>query len=135
MADTDEAPVPAAFPRVEALFAGEPPPPPAEAGPKIRKLKILLAIGIPLDLLGIPCWTGVIGAAITLWAWLVADAELIRIEHGEYTGDDAARLLRLRSWTNWALGFCVVSLIVQAWLLSTPIYGQLFRMLSDLLGL
>lgn len=117
--------------KVDALFAGEPPPAPLAAGPRIRRLQGLLAIAIPLDLLGIPCWTGVPGAVLTLWAYLQADAEMARIDAGVYAGEDAARLLRLRSISTWALYFCVVSFLVQAWLLSTPFYAGLLGALAD----
>jgi hypothetical protein len=70
-------------------------------------------------LLGIPCWTGVPGAALTLWAWLEADAQMAAIKAGLYNSDDAATLIRLRSFSAWALGFCVVSLLLQIYLLST----------------
>jgi len=109
--------------RVDALFAGEPPPVPLPAAPRIRRLERILAVAIPLDLLGIPCWTGVPGAVLTLWAYLQADAEMARIDAGMYGGEDAARLLRLRSISTWTLYFCVVSFLVQAWLLSTSLYA------------
>ncbi|MEC8422981.1 MAG: hypothetical protein VX000_04340 [Myxococcota bacterium] len=124
----DDAPVPS---RVDALFAGEPPPPPVSAGPRIRRLQRLLAVAIPLDLLGIPCWTGVPGAVLTLWAYLQADAEMARIDAGVYAGEDAASLLRLRSIATWSLYFCVASFLVQAWLLSTPFYAGLLGGLAD----
>lgn len=108
--------------RVDALFAGEPPPEPQPAAPRIRRLQRILAVAIPLDLLGIPCWTGVPGAILTLWAYLQADAEMARIDAGMYGGEDAARLLRLRSISTWTLYFCVVSFLLQAWLLSTSAY-------------
>ena len=117
--------------KVDALFAGEPPPAPLAAGPRIRRLQGILAIAIPLDLLGIPCWTGVPGAVLTLWAYLQTDAEMARIDAGVYAGEDAARLLRLRSISTWALYFCVVSFLIQAWLLSTPFYAGLLGALAD----
>lgn len=117
--------------KVDALFAGEPPPPPLAAGPRIRRLRWLLAVAIPLDLLGIPCWTGVPGAALTLVAWLAADCETARIEAGQYAPADAAALLRLRRLAAWALGFCVVSLVVQIWLLSTPAWRFPFDLFWD----
>jgi hypothetical protein len=126
----EDAP-PSPFPKVDALFAGEPPAKPMPAGPRIQRLQRILAVAIPLDLLGIPCWTGVPGAALTLWAYLQADAEMARIEAGAYAGEDAARLLRLRTVSTWALYFCVVSFLVQAWLLSTPYYAMIIGGLWD----
>lgn len=117
--------------KVDALFAGEPPPPTIPAGPRIRSLSLVLAVAVPLDLLGILCWTGVPGAVLTLWAYLSADAEMARIEAGTYSGEDAARLLRLRSIATWALYFCVLSFLGQAWLLSTSFYTSLLTTVWD----
>ena len=115
--------------RVDALFSGEPARPTVPAGPRIRQLSLVLAVAVPLDLLGIPCWTGVPGAILTLWAYLSADAEMARIEAGTYSGEDAARLLRLRSIATWALYFCVASFLGQAWLLSTQFYTSMLAAL------
>ena len=117
--------------KVDALFAGEPPPPPIEAAPKLRLIRGALIVAAPLDLLGVFCWTGVPGAALTLWAWLQADGEMARIEAGEYDSDDAAAMMRLRAVSGWLLGFCVLSLLLQAWLLTTSFYNHLWgRFLS-----
>lgn len=113
--------------KVDALFAGEPPPPPVEAAPRLRAIRAALIVATPLDLLGVLCWTGVPGAAITLWAWLQADGEMARVEAGEYSSEDAAAMMRLRSMSGWLLGFCVLSLLVQAYLLTTSFYSQLLE--------
>jgi hypothetical protein len=107
---------------VDALFAGEPHKKPVDVSDRIRRIKRILLFAVPLDLFGIPFWTGVPGAILTLWAWLATDAEVARIEAGDYAHTDAMRLLTLRRITFWALLFSVVSLIVQSWLLSTPFY-------------
>ncbi len=135
--DVHEAPqVP--FPRVDALFAGEPLPPPAEAAPRIRRLRVVLGVALPLNLFGVFCWTGVPGAALTLYAWLLADGEVARVEAGEYASDDASQLLRIRTVAAWMLGLCVVLLMGQIWLLNTTFYNRfydrLFFFLRDLLG-
>lgn len=117
--------------KVDALFAGEPPPPPIEAAPRLRAIRAALLMALPLDLLGVLCWTGVPGAALTLWAWLQADGEMARVEAGEYSSEDAASMMRLRSMSGWLLAFCVVSLLVQAMLLSTSFYGMLWAALED----
>jgi len=111
--------------KVDALFVGDPPPPPEAAAPVLRRLRALLWVAIPLNILGIPCWTGVPGAALTLWAWLVADGEMARVDAGAYHAEDAAALVRMRRLSAWVLGFCLVSLVIQVYLLSTPAYGQL----------
>lgn len=120
------------FPRVDALFAGEPPPPMLEAGARIRRLRSVLMIAIPLNLLGIPCWTGVPGAVLTLWAYLTADNEMARIDAGQYSGEDAAVIMRLRTISTYTLYFCVVSFIGQAWLMSTSFYNLYFSWLVGL---
>lgn len=134
-----EAAAGTAWPRVDALFAGELPPPPVEAGPRIRRLQRTLAVAIPLDVLGVCCWTGVPGAALTLYAWLLADGEVARVEAGEYTTEDAAQLMRLRTISAWTLGFCVVSLVLQIVLFNSTLYGLFYDRLIDagvrLLGL
>lgn len=115
--------------KVDALFAGEPPPEPIAAGPKLRAIRAALLVALPLNLLGVLCWTGVPGAAITLWAWLQADGEMPRVEAGEYLSEDAANMMRLRTMAGRLLGFCVLSLVLQAYLLTTSFYSSLWSML------
>lgn len=129
------------FPRVDALFAGEPPPPPREAGPTLRRLRVVLSLAIPLDALGIFCWTGVPGAALTLYAYLSSDAEMARIEAGEYSPDDAAALSRLRSISTFFLYFSVVSFLIQTALFTRGFYNEyadliarVVMRLADLIG-
>ena len=116
-----------AFPRVDALFAGEPPAPPLDGGPVRRKLGRILWAAIPLDLLAIPLWTGVPGALLTLWAWLVADSEARRVEDGRYGEEDSAAILRLRRLARGALIFILLSFVVQVWLLTKPAYVENYR--------
>ena len=66
------------------------------------------------------------GAALTLWAWLATDAELPRIEDGEYSQDDAAKLIGLRRLASGALVLCVITLILQIYLLNTRFYERLW---------
>jgi len=112
--------------KVDALFSGEPPTPPVPAEPKLNSIRGILWVGVPLVILGVPCWTSVPGALLTLWAWLSADAEMPRIEAGDYSEEDASRLLRLRQRASWALVLCVVTLVVQIYLLSTHFYERLW---------
>lgn len=119
--------------KVDALFAGEPPPP-EDANARIRQLRQLLWIALPLVLLGIPCCTGVPGAMLTMWAWLVADEHMARVENGEFGAEDAATIMRLRAVARGAMVVCVVSLIVQIFLLSTPFYEALWQQVSGLLA-
>lgn len=126
----------ASLARVDALFAGEPEAPPQRAGPALRKIWALLALAAPFNLLGIPCGVGVPGGALTLWAYLAADAELGRVEDGLYGEEDALAVQRARSWAGWALVFCVVSFVLQVFLLmSEPYQAWLLRLLGALLAL
>lgn len=115
---------------MDALFAGEPPPPPREAGPVLRRLRWVLGFAIPLDILGITCFTGVLGAALTLYAYLSADAEMARIEAGEYSAEAAAQLSRLRSVATTFLYFSVVSFLIQTALFQNGFYTQMVELIS-----
>ncbi len=128
-----DAPPSRTFPKVDALFGGEPPLPPLDPTPRLRRLAVLLAVAIPLDLLGITCFTGVPGAAITLWAYLVADSEQALADAGRYANDrHRARLARLRSVALWAMAFTIVSLVVQIVLFAaTDFYSALLLPLVD----
>lgn len=119
-----EGPAPSDYARVDALFAGEPPAPPREAAPTLRRLRMVLMFAIPLDALGIFCWTGVPGAALTLYAYLASDAEMAHIEAGEYSPEDAAVLSRLRSIATFFLYFSVVSFLVQTTLFARGFYNE-----------
>jgi hypothetical protein len=112
--------------KVDALFEGDPPVEPVAAAPKLRSIRGILWVGTPLVLLGLPCWTSVPGAVLTLWAWLATDAELPRIEAGEYSEADAVQLLRLRRQASWTLILCVLTLILQVFLLNTRFYERLW---------
>ena len=111
--------------RVDALFSGElPSRTPIEAQQRLRRLRRTLSIAIVLDILGLPCWTSVPGAALTLWVWLATDSDLMRIEVGEYSDEDAALLMKIRRYSSIALVFCVISLVTQIFLLSTTFYQR-----------
>jgi hypothetical protein len=110
--------------KVDALFSGDLPPTSADTGNRILRLRRVLYIAIGLDVLGIPCWTSVPGAVLTLWVWLSTDTDVSRIEHGEYSDVEANSLMKLRRITSWALTFCVCSLVVQISLLSTTFYER-----------
>ena len=114
------------YDKVDALFDGDPPAPPVPAEPKLRSIRGMLWVGTPLVVLGVPCWTSVPGAVLTLWAWLATDAELPRIEAGEYSQEDAAKLIGLRRQASWILILCVVTLILQIFLLNTRFYERLW---------
>lgn len=116
--------------KVDALFAGEPPAT-VELGPVLARLKLLLGVSLPLNLLGPLCWTGVPGAVLTLWAWSLADREAAAVSAGAVRGDQATSLLRLRRFAATNLGLCVLSLFVQVSLLATDFYPQLLSAMLD----
>lgn len=119
-----------AFPKVDALFDGEPPPPPVEVGPRVRRLRALLGVAIAFDVLGL-VFTVVPGAALTLWAWLAADTEAARIEAGGQDEAAAAAVLGLRSVARWAMVLTVGCLLLQAWLLGQGVYTVVWGALYD----
>jgi hypothetical protein len=112
--------------KVDALFDGDPLAPPVPAEPRLRSIRGMLWVGVPLVVLGVPCWTSVPGAVLSLWAWLSTDAELPRIEAGEYSAEDAGKLLQLRRLASGTLVLCVVTLILQIFLLNTRFYERLW---------
>ncbi|MCK6503704.1 hypothetical protein L6R53_09945 [Myxococcota bacterium] len=117
--------------RVDALFAGEPPAPPVDLRPRVRRLQVLVGVAVALDLLGMLV-TVVPGAVMTLWAWLAADAEVAHIEAGgAYDEDAAAAVLGMRNVARWAMLFCVVCLLAQAWLLHQGFYNMVWAVLLE----
>ena len=117
--------------KVDALFSGDlPTSTPIKAQQRLLRLKRTLWLAVMLDILGLPCWTSVPGAVLTLWVWLSTDTDLMRIEAGEYSDEDAARLMRIRRIATWALILCVASLVVQIFLLSTTFYERFWGSLS-----
>ncbi len=113
------------FPRVDALFGGEPALPPLDPTPRLRRILLLLAVGIPLDLMGVTCFTGVPGALLTLWAYLLTDAEQALADADRYPDASSVESLgRLRRLARWAMVFTIGSLVLQIFLFTaTNFYG------------
>lgn len=119
------------FARVDALFAGEPPPPPVDVAPRVRRLQLMVGLAVALDVLGLLV-TVVPGAVMTLWAWLAADGEVARIEAGgAYDEQAAAAVLGMRNLARWAMIFCVVCLLGQAWALHHGLYNMVWAVLLE----
>ncbi len=116
--------------RVDALFAGEPPPPQVDVRPRVRRLQVMIALALTLDVLGLLV-TVIPGAVLTLWAWLSADAEAERIEAGTYDEKAAAAVVGIRNIARWAMVFCVICLIAQASLLHRGVYDAVWAILID----
>jgi hypothetical protein len=121
--------------KVEALFSGEPAAPAREAGPSLLRIRLLLGLALPFNLLGIPCGIGVPGGILTLWAYLLSDAELVRVEDGLYSDEDAGAFQRARLWSGRMLTLCVISFAVQVVLLMTEPYQAWLTQLLGLLDL
>jgi len=129
---SDESPAALSpWPRVDALFAGEPPAPPVDVAPRVRRLKLIITAALALDTIGL-LFTVIPGAAVTLWAWLSADAEAERIEAGTYDEAAAAAVVGIRNVARWAMVFVVVCLVVQATMLHRGTYDLLWATLIDL---
>ena len=120
-------------PRVDGLFAGDPPPGSTELSAVLVKAQLLLFISLPLNLLGVPCWTGVPGALLTLWAYLLVDGQMHHALADKLPADLLHQLHRVKRQATALLVFCAVSFIVQAWLLSHGV-GPLWAMLLVTLG-
>ena len=105
--------------RVDNLFTGgEPDQRLAQTG----WISALLAVAIPLDILGVLSCTSVPGAGVTLLAWWLVDREMALLESGVILVESAPRLNRLKQITMGALAFCGISLLFQIVLLSTGFY-------------
>jgi hypothetical protein len=92
---------------------------------------VLVGLAVAMDLLGLLV-TVVPGAVMTLWAWLAADGEVARIEAGgSYDEDAIASVLGMRNLARWAMLFCVVCLLAQAWLLHQGFYNMVWAVLMQ----
>jgi len=92
----------------------------------------MLRIAIPLNLLGITCFTGVPGAALTLWAWSRADDEMARVANGALPAERATEVAALRNHCFGWMVFATMSLAAQLLLIGTGSYGPLFSLLGSL---
>jgi hypothetical protein len=113
---------------VDDLFQRDTPVRPAPD--RLHRIGWMLAIAAPLNLLGVPCFTGVPGAILTLVAWQLADEEVARVESGALPEERRSRATRLRAVAVAQLGFCVVSLLVQTALFGLGVYDGVFTLLG-----
>ena len=112
--------------RVDALFSGNLPEPNANHEARLQRLNQTAWAAIALNILGIPCWTSVPGAALTLWVWFATDPDSI-----DGVDDAAPPAIReqfdqIRRRANVALTLCIAALLVQIILLSTSFYERLW---------
>lgn len=110
--------------RVDRLFGGGP-----SGASRMRQAKVLLAIALPLDLLGLVTCTSVPGALLTLAAWQIAESEMKRIEDGELSVEHAPAIALIKKVSFWAMGACIAGFALQLFLLSTGAYERWLRAL------
>ena len=82
-----------------------------------------MAVGLPMVTLGVAgcagdpyfvlTWLSVPGAGLVLWAWLMADADLARVESGHLGFELGPDLERYRRWALIALIASAIGFIVQ----------------------
>lgn len=78
-----------------------------------------------LDVIG-PCtFLSVPGAAVTLWAWTLADEELHRVEDAQLGVDAVQRARRDRRIAFGLLAFTSLSLLLQIVVLSAFVVGTM----------
>jgi hypothetical protein len=118
--------------RADILFAGRRPGPARPT--RGRRVLWLLALAVPLNLLGLVSCTLVPGTLLTLWAWIVVKRELAILEHGELPVQETLRLTRLDRLARAMLAACGVLLVAQAYLLTTGFYQNLLLRLDLWLG-
>jgi hypothetical protein len=117
---------------VDDLFSGEGPRP-GRARPRdpVSSISLWLVAAAILDLLGVTCFTGVPGAALTIWCWHNCDEELQRVESGAAPPERAPAVRRLRGVAFALLMFSFASLALQIWLFANGFYQlALFALLS-----
>ncbi len=103
---------------------------PAPVHDRLGRVEKLLAIALPLNALGIFCFTGVPGAVLALLAWHTADEEMLRIESGALPADRMVRARRLRGLGFGLLVFALLSLSAQVTLFAIGFYAGLLELLG-----
>ena len=120
---------PSPLTRVDALFTGDPPLPRVDVSAGLKRITLLLVFALPLDGLGLLCWTTVPGALLTIWAWLAADELMALVDADQVDEPDAGRERSDRRVAGLALGLTALSMILQLWLLSTDFYRVIFGLI------
>ncbi len=94
----------------------------------------LLVVATPLNLLGVVCCTSIPGMVLTLAAWLLADADLARVESGHLPMEQAPPLVRMKQVAFGLLAFCGLTFLVQMALLSSGAYERWLVAVVNWLG-
>ena len=97
---------------------------------RVRWVRRMLWIALPLDVFGVVCCTSVPGAGLTLAAWALADSEIARVESGHLPTDVAPELTRLKRFALVLLVLCGISFVLQIVLLTNGTYEALILMLD-----
>lgn len=115
----------------EPLPGGPPAPPPVD---RLRRVRVILGVALPLNLLGVFCLTGVPGAILTLVAWQLADEEVARAEAGVVPKEQLPRARRARDFAFGQLVFVLLSLTAQVALFTFGVYDALLEAVVALFG-
>ena len=111
---------------VDDLFSPEAPPPAPPPKDRLRRVDVLLAIALPLNLFGILCFTGVPGAILTLIGWQLADEEIARVESGALPQRQLGPARRRRNLAFAQLIWVMLSLTIQVVLFGIGFYDGVF---------
>lgn len=115
---------------VDELFGGAAPPPGPPADAALVRAGRFLAVGFLLTLCGPCCFTGVPGAGVSLWAWMLADEQVQAVERGalpEALGR-RARAMERRAW--WACFVAMVFVGAQVLMYWTGMYEAVFQVVG-----
>ena len=115
----------------EPLPGGRPAPPPVD---RLRRVRVILGVALPLNLVGVFCLTGVPGAILTLVAWQLADEEVARAEAGVVPKEQLPRARRARDFAFGQLVFVLLSLTAQVALFTFGVYDALLEAVVALFG-
>jgi len=115
----------------EPLPGGPPAPPPVD---RLRRVRVILGVALPLNLVGVFCLTGVPGAILTLVAWQLADEEVARAEAGVVPKEQLPRARRARDFAFGQLVFVLLSLTAQVALFTFGVYDALLEAVVALFG-
>jgi len=115
----------------EPLPGGPPAPPPVD---RLRRVRVILGVALPLNLVGVFCLTGVPGAILTLVGWQLADEEVARAEAGVVSKEQLPRARRARDFAFGQLVFVLLSLTAQVALFTFGVYDALLEAVVALFG-
>ncbi|MFZ5478201.1 MAG: hypothetical protein ACOZNI_15650 [Myxococcota bacterium] len=119
---------------VDDVFSGRGKEAPPEVLDRTPRIALLLGVAGLLCAFGVTCFTGVPGAALTIWCWQLCEEELHRVETGVLPRDRGPAIRRLKLFASILLGFSAVSLIVQIFLFANGTYQLALDLLLELVG-